>query len=174
MKKKTQIKNNSEIFFEYITRYGFDPTKYTNILELYQNAENSISRYIRNYNHFLLSENVNEKELHKYGIYGSYGYIKDGNIIIPGKPSIMKTELDEFDVIISNGILPTMKDLEITTQDIFVGFCTNDNNYEEMEKNYIDFYLLTQKLQHSTDFQIYFEHDTISDGKEICLIKRKK
>lgn len=129
MKRKTGDVDNSLLFLEFIKSYGFDPSKYNNILELYQSPQTSMSQYLKDYKQFLLSDKIKEKELDRIGINGAYGYIDMNTIVMPNN-EIKVPLLNDFDVIISNGVLPSMSYLQSTTQDKFIGLCVSDNDPE--------------------------------------------
>lgn len=175
MKRKTSDIDYSHMFLDFICSYGFNPDNYENILELYQGAKTSMSQYLKNYKQFLLSEKVKRKELEKLGINGANGYLDSKIITLDNREnqSILIPELDSFDVIISNGILPSMKCMQRLNQDKYIGLCI-DNDSPESEKKINDFYVLSEELKNCGKYQVYFEHDPLYDGKEMYMIKLKK
>lgn len=75
---------NTRIFLDFLIDNGFNPENYRNILEIIQSVPNSVSKYLKNYPQFLLSEKVDYSELISYQIKGANGYIeKNGRIIVP-------------------------------------------------------------------------------------------
>lgn len=75
---------NDEIFLDYLIANGFQPQNYKNILELIQSVPNSISKYLKDYRQFLLSEKIDYSELVSYQIKGANGYLnKRGRIVVP-------------------------------------------------------------------------------------------
>ena len=161
MKRKTGDVDNSLLFLEFIKSYGFDPSKYNNILELYQSPQTSMSQYLKDYKQFLLSDKIKEKELDRIGINGAYGYIDMNTIVMPNN-EIKVPLLNDFDVIISNGVLPSMSYLQSTTQDKFIGLCVNS------------FCTLACELKNYGKYQVHFEHDEAYNGKEMYLIRYMK
>ena len=98
MKRKTGDVDNSLLFLQFIKSYGFDPSKYNNILELYQSPQTSMSQYLKDYKQFLLSDKIKEKELDRIGINGAYGYIEMNTIVMPNN-EIKVPLLNDFDVM---------------------------------------------------------------------------
>lgn len=172
MKRKTGDVDNSLLFLEFIKSYGFDPSKYNNILELYQGPKTSMSQYLKDYKQFLLSDKTNEKELDNIGINGAYGYIEMNTIVIPNS-EIKVPSLTDFDVIISNGVLPSMSYLQLTDQDKFIGLCVSDND-PELQFKLDSFCTLACELKNYGKYQVHFEHDESYNGKEMCLIRYMK
>ncbi len=175
MKRKTSDIDCSHLFLDFISSYGFDPNNYENILELYQGAKTSISQYLKDYRQFLLSERVKRKELEKIGIKGACGYLDSGIVTLNNKENegIIVPSIDDFDVIISNGILPSMKCMQMLNQDKYIGLCI-DTDSEEAERKITEFYALREELKQYGKYQVYFEHDPLYDGKEMYMIKLKK
>lgn len=172
MKRKTSDADDSLLFLEFIKSYGFDPSKYNNILELYQSPKASMSQYLKDYKQFLLSDKTNEKELDNIGINGAYGYIDMNTIVIPNS-EIKVPSLTDFDVIISNGVLPSMSHLQLTDQDKFIGLCVSDND-PELQFKLDSFCTLACELKNYGKYQVHFEHDESYNGKEMCLIRYMK
>lgn len=73
--ESSEVNDNALLFWGFINAYGFNPNNYSNNLELIQSVPNSISQYLKDYKHFLLSENVRYEDLETYGIKGAHGYI---------------------------------------------------------------------------------------------------
>ena len=155
MKRKTGDVDNSLLFLEFIKSYGFDPSKYNNILELYQSPQTSMSQYLKYYKQFLLSDKIKEKELDRIGINGAYGYIDMNTIVMPNN-EIKVPLLNDFDVIISNGVLPSMSYLQSTTQDKFIGLCVSDND-PELQYKLNSFCTLACELKNYGKYQVHFE-----------------
>ena len=179
---------NSALFLQYIQAYGFNPDNYSYILELFQSAKGSMSQFLKQYNQFLLSRQVNYDELDGIGINGAYGYFHSDGIVVPkttynderflhtkskslytkhcyGTPTIY-----DFDVIIANGTSPYMNNTVNFSIDKYLGFCMDDTDrdldislrrYEELAKDL-----------NNTCGQYTFEHDT-AYGKHLCLIRKK-
>ena len=175
MKRKTSDIDYSHMFLDFITSYGFNPNNYENILELYQGAKTSISQYLKDYKQFLLSDQVKRKELEKIGIEGAYGYLDKEIITFNSKENqgIIVPSINDFDVIISNGILPSMKCMQTLNQDKYIGLSI-DIDSKETDKKITEFYKLRKELKQYGKYQVYFEHDPLYDGKEMFLIKLKK
>ncbi len=175
MERKTSDIDCSFLFLDYITNYGFNPNNYENILELYQSAKTSMSQYLKDYKQFLLSEKVKRKELEEIGIKGACGYLDSGIITLDPEESqnIIVPSIKDFDVIISNGILPSMKCMQALNQDKFIGLCI-DEHAKDADKKLNEFYALREELKQFGKYQVYFEHDPLYEGKEMYMIKLKK
>ena len=196
--------NNSLLFLQYIESQGFKCNDYQRILELFQSANNSLSKYLTEYNQYLLSKTVDYRKLDEIGIQGAYGYLDDfGGILIPKcfknderflydgikrpykKHSYGAPTIDEFDTII--GRIPSDFNAEINQQLFaslihnfergqYFGLCLNTDNIND-SKQLISFYQgLVEQINSRFGENIYkFEHDSIQNkGKELCLIKRSK
>lgn len=98
------IDKDALFILQFMINNGFNPENYHNILELIQSAPSSISRYLKAYKLFLLSEKVEYSELEKLGIDGAKGYIASNKEIVIQKP-IKKISLypkiEEFDAVIA-------------------------------------------------------------------------
>ncbi len=168
---------NTMIFLEYIKLYGFKPENYNKILELVQGVQTSMSLYLKKYNQFLLSEKVNNNELSKYGIIGSYGYLNSNNIYIP-EYLINKKEntpsINDFDVIIARDISSSLVNLHTFNQDKYIGTCIDIRS--KKYKTTLEFYKMLLNAVNSASRDEYkMLHDSISSqNKELYLIKKCK
>ncbi len=182
---------NSALFLKYIETYGFNPNNYHNILELFQSAKGSMSQFLRQYNQYLLSRQVNYDELDKMGINGAYGYFHSDGIVVPkttendnrflhtpvkrlyikhiyGVPTI-----NNFDVIIANGTLPYMNNTANFGIDKYLGFCMDDTD-ENLAISFERYEYLVNLLNRQSQEEYTLEHDTLSSkGKQLCLVKKK-
>lgn len=131
-----------------------------------------MSQYLKDYKQFLLSDKIKEKELDRIGINGAYGYIDMNTIVMPNN-KIKVPLLNDFDVIISNGVLPSMSYLQSTTQDKFIGLCVSDND-PELQYKLNSFCTLACELKNYGKYQVHFEHDEAYNGKEMYLIRYMK
>lgn len=78
------MSSNTRIFLDFLIDNGFNPENYKNILEIIQSVPNSLSKYLKYYPQFLLSEKVDYSELISHQIKGANGYIdKKGGIVVP-------------------------------------------------------------------------------------------
>ena len=133
---------NSALFLKYIKSYGFDPICYNNILELFQSVKGSMSQFLSSYKTYLLSSSVNYDELDKFKMNGALGYIEKDNICIPKnlvnddrfykklnmEGNYLKPNINDFDVIIANGISSQLYNISRFNQDIYLGICIDSNN----------------------------------------------
>ena len=182
---------NSALFLKYIETYGFNPNNYHNILELFQSAKGSMSQFLRQYNQYLLSRQVNYDELDKMGINGAYGYFHSDGIVVPkttendnrflhtpvkrlyikhiyGVPTI-----NNFDVIIANGTSPYMNNTANFDIDKYLGFCMDDTD-ENLAISFERYEYLVNLLNRQSQEEYTLEHDTLSSkGKQLCLVKKK-
>lgn len=186
---ESEEKINSYLFFNYMISNGFNPENYKNILELFQSPKGSISQYLKKYNQFLLSNLVSYKSLNEFGIKGGCGYLTSSNIVIPKtlknddiflhnktlssnhKLSYILPTIDDFDVIIGNGITKNVKALTHSSKDKYIGYCGNKDNKETVK--IMQFYKgLCNILKLYENKEYVFYHDTV-DNKELCLVKTK-
>lgn len=201
--KSSEVNNNALLFWGFINAYGFNPNNYSNNLELIQPVSNSISQYLKDYNHFLLSKSVRYEDLENYGLKGACGYIdKNEGIIVPksiegdeyfrnhqGKvpskqiPRYSYPAITDFDSIVSYydwTSNTTMEQLRQITESIYfpfsdryIGFITNKDDEKLLEKVGIIYDILTV-INNSEQKQYKLIHDTVSNkNKELYLIKKK-
>lgn len=182
---------NSALFLKYIETYGFNPNNYHNILELFQSAKGSMSQFLRQYNQYLLSRQVNYDELDKMGINGAYGYFHSDGIVVakttendnrflhtPVKRLYIKhiygvPTINNFDVIIANGTSPYMNNTANFGIDKYLGFCMDDTD-ENLAISFERYEYLVNLLNRQSQEEYTLEHDTLSSkGKQLCLVKKK-
>ena len=78
------MSSNTRIFLDFLVNNGFNPENYRNILEIIQSVPDSLSKYLKYYPQFLLSEKVDYSELISSQINGANGYIdKSGKMVVP-------------------------------------------------------------------------------------------
>ena len=181
---------NSALFLRYIEEYGFYPNNYCYILELIQSAGNSMSQFLREYRHFLLSRKVEYVELDKMFIDGAYGYINECGIIVPktlanderflySQPKTIHLRhsynvptIEDFNVIIANGISTSLKNLVNFPHDKYIGFCM-DSNDENLENAFRYYQNLLDLMNHISWRGYVLEHEVDSTaGKQFCLLKK--
>ena len=182
---------NSALFLKYIEAYGFNPNNYYNILELFQSARGSMSQFLRQYNQYLLSRQVNYDELDKIGINGAYGYFHSDGIVVPKtiendnrflytpvkrlytKHSYGAPTIDDFGVIIANGTSPYMNNTANFDQDKYLGFCMDDTD-ENLDISVERYEQLVDLINRKSRDEYVLEHDRLSaKGKELCLIRKR-
>ena len=194
---------NSRLFYEFMTSNDFHPNNYENILELNQSVDESISKYLKNYKQFLLSNKVNYDKLEKTEIKGAKGYIDvyDG-IVVPksinadtyflnhntktlySRHGYIYPSINEFDSIISYNDLITYDNVNIddlkttlyhltTNKDYYTGFIAN--KYDEKLKLKLTIYeMIMDTLSIVTNSDYKIAHDSISNtNKEFYLIRKK-
>lgn len=190
------MKNNSLLLLEYMISEGFNPNNYKKILELLQSAPESISKYLTEYDQYLLSKSVVYSELEDYQIEGANGYlIKDG-IFVPkslendrhflyGTPKVPYQRhgynyptIDEFDSIVFSQSIITPNTLYAITNasnvnhDKYFGFVINDDEKKQEKIKLINGCL---DIISTCDNDYGITHETISEeNKEVYLIKKKK
>ncbi len=181
---------NSALFLQYIQTYGFDPDNYLYILELFQSAKESISQFLKPYRQYLLSRKVKYDELEQLGIDGAYGYINEDGILVPKTHfnddqflytptkrlytphSYSCPTMDDFDVIIANGISPYMNNTANFSQDKYLGFCMDDTD-KNLDISVKRYEKLVDLINKKSRDEYVLEHDRISsEGKELCLIRK--
>ena len=78
------MQRNNALLLKYFKEEGrFRPYYSDGLLELGQSAYNSLSRYLNEYNQYLLSEKVNYDELNELNINGAFGYLDSCGICVP-------------------------------------------------------------------------------------------
>ncbi len=184
-----KIKVFSDVFLDYIKENGFKPEN-KKIIELYQSAPDSISRYLKDSDTYLLSDSVNYDELDAMGLNGARGHIENGMVVIPksiindkrflqaSKKTFMNhayptPSLSEFDTIIANYLLQNNGDFTVNpnlNQDLFLGFCANKEQVTSATLTNYKKILFTLNYFSHSKFEI--KTDTVS-CMQLCLIKRK-
>lgn len=186
----------STLVLEYMLSNGFNPNNSKGILELLQSAPESMSKYLKNYNQYLLSNKVKYNELENYGIKGACGYLDGEGINVPKSlesdayfydSPILRIKrigyklpsLDEFDTIIFSGLwdrLETPRILQLAKYDDFnrlFGFAC-DFHDEQLSQKLKIFKLFLETLNDHSNKEFEIVHDTVSrKNKELFLIKEK-
>lgn len=182
---------NSALFLKYIESYGFDPSYYYYILELFQSGKGSMSQFLKQYYPYLLSRRVNYDEIDAIGIDGAYGYLHSDGILVPKtlendehflkrsdkslytRHSYGTPTIDDFDVIIANGTSPYMDNTANFDIDKYLGFCM-DSTDENLDISLRRYEHLVDLINRQSSREYIFEHDTLSSmGKELCLVRKK-
>lgn len=194
---------NSKLFYEFMTSNEFHPSNYENILELNQSVNESLSKYLKNFNQFLLSDEVKYSDLTKYDVKGAKGYIDIGEGIVVPKSleaddyflnSYIKSlyekhgynypKINEIDSIISyNNLIDNdhvnVDDLRYTLyhqypiKDYYVGFIAD--KYDEKLKLKLAIYeMFMDAINVITNQEYKITHDSISSvNKEFYLVRKK-
>ena len=177
---------NSALFLKYIKSYGFDPICYNNILELFQSVKGSMSQFLSSYKTYLLSSSVNYDELDKFKMNGALGYIEKDNICIPKnlvnddrfykklnmQGNYLKPNINDFDVIIANGISSQLYNISRFNQDIYLGICIDSNN--KSKDSIFRIYKSFKDLLNNSSNEYTYDQDKISTlSKELCIVKKK-
>lgn len=186
--------NKSRLLLEYMMSEGFNPNNYKGVLELLQSAPNSISRYLTDYNQYLLSKEVVYSELEKYGIDGAYGYLTGSKIYVPktfgndihflyNAPKVPYIRhdygypcLDEFGTTIfsqesvtPNTINTIINSLKVN-KDHFFGFILGgDKDNQEIVEIIQGCYQIVKNMDDSYKFG-----QTTQDNNQLYLIKKMK
>lgn len=150
-------RKESYLFLKYLLEEGkFNFMNYESILELGQSEPNSLSKYLRDFNQYLLSKKVVYEELDSLGLNVAYGYLEQGVFVpkslvndkhfiedTPKVPYIRHgysyPSIEEFGSIICEGICSNLFDISSHNQDVFVGYCESTNNEEEQCNNRVFF-----------------------------------
>ena len=189
-KQNAEEQINSTLFLKYMLENGFAPNEDSNILELFQSANGSMSQYLKECRQYLLSRRVLYPELDEVGIDGAYGYFERGEIVVPktlgndarflygqrllyrkhgyGAPTI-----NEFDTMIGNGYSESMYDLASFTGDKYLGVCkdSTDADLQLALERYKTFCAIINSVGKA---KYEYIEDTIGErGKTLCLVKKK-
>lgn len=193
-----ETKDDALLLLEYMVSEGFNPNNYERILELFQSAPDSISKYLAKYNQYLLSKKVLYCQLEDYGIDGAYGYLTEKGIYVPKtldndkhfleeapkvpykRHSYSYPSVEEFEVAIflENLVIPRTIDTTIycskLIQDKYFGFVVDnsDNTKTNIELIKRCFNIVKRN---SMDDSYELAHETLrQEDKQIYLIKKKK
>lgn len=131
------------------------------------------------------------EELVSLSLNGAYGYLEQG-IVVPKSlvndkhffedtPKVPYTKhgynyplIEKFDSIICEGISNDLYDISSHNQEVYVGYCANINNEEELCNNRIFFEKLFNKINTDSNREFEIKKDIDSKlEKEFCLMKRK-
>lgn len=202
--ESSEVNDNALLFWGFINAYGFNPNNYSNNLELIQSVPNSISQYLKDYKHFLLSENVKYEDLETYGIKGAHGYIdKNEGIIVtrsiaadeyfrnhqgklPSKqiPRYTYPAITDFDSIVtyydwtSNTNLKQLRQITesicFPVSDRYIGFITDKDDEKLLEKVELISDILTVFNNDGYLKQYKLVHDTVSNKNKELYLIKKK
>jgi len=191
-------KRDSLLMLKYMISEGFNPDNYERILELLQSAPLSLSKNLKEYNPYLLSDKVVYSELDEYGIDGAYGYLENSKIMVPKsiyndnhflystvkrlyqKHSYGTPSIDEFDTAVF-----VEESLEEKIDKIYQTI-SNSLNFRSLYFGFIT--EMYPKIDHGDQRLVYVFHhfmnqvdncklsyETISEeNKKLYLIKREK
>ena len=149
-------KDDAKLLLEYMILNGFNPRNYHNILELNQNVNNSLSKYLKDYKQFLLSTKVDYQELLDNNILGAKGYLdRNDGIVIPKSikgddyfkainPKALEgnrgrykgPDINDFYIVISNGfysndqLLDLINTFNYSIYERFFGLVIDRNSYD--------------------------------------------
>lgn len=192
-------KEKSQLFLDFMLANGFNPNNYSKILELIQSVPDSLSKYLNDYEQFLLSKKVEYPDLERYDVKGALGYIdNDNGIIVPKtfeadeyfnfhKPKVpyhvhgyIYPSILDFDSVValhdwdSNSVGQLKSTLYYPIENYYLGFITDKFDANLGIK--VDYYrLLLDVINKKNIGEHTIIHDTItSEDKELYLIKRKK
>lgn len=191
-------KKDSLLMLKYMVSEGFNPDNYERILELLQSAPLSLSKDLKEYNPYLLSDKVVYSELDEYGIDGAYGYLENSEIMVPKsiyndnhflyapvkrlyqKHSYGTPSISEFDVAVftedsleekTNKIYETIRS-SLNFDNVYFGFITE--MYPEIDYGDQRLVYVFQQLMNQVD-SYKLSYETISEeNKKLYLIKKSK
>lgn len=175
----------AQIFLNYLKNQGFQPNIYKKILELGNCPEQSLSRLLKKYKPYLLSYMSSDERLKKIGIRGGKGYIKEGQIIYPEKPSETATirsriydkrdypTIDDFGVIISSTLNEKAFAAASIPIDKYFGFCL-DQDDKNLSFQINRGHLLLEEIKSSGQKDYELKITERNDGKVFCLIKKQE
>lgn len=177
---------NSFLFLDYILNSGFNPYNYQNILELFSKESESMVRNFINTNHFILSRDVDYDELDRLGLNGAIGYLNFDGIRLPkikesedyflgklGKDSYPTFNVNDFDVIIGNGIASDLIHAFNYNKDHYLGMCV-DKDDEDLDTILSLYRDVVSYLNLHSDDRYMLAKDTDSEyGKELIMISEE-
>lgn len=184
-RQTSEDKVNSKLFLDYIKTYGFNPDNYLNILELFQSAPCSISQFLEGHRQYLLSTRVKYPELEQVGIDGAYGYVDEAGVFIPkarflspyGKKIYQKhgndvISLDDFDVVIGNGVSQSVENLVQFQNDMYMGFCMDCFDRRGVDAAFERYEDLVDIMNCESSSE-YVLNQEVSNNKVLCLVRKK-
>lgn len=145
-----------------------------------------MSQFLSSYKTYLLSSSVNYNELDKFKMNGALGYIEKDNICIPKnlvnddrfckklnmQGNYLKPNINDFDVIIANGISSQLYNISRFNQDIYLGICIDSNN--KNKDSIFRIYKSFKDLLNNSSNEYTYDQDKISTlSKELCIVKKK-
>lgn len=171
--------NNTILLLEEIKNQALKEKNYQHILEVLNKPEDSFSRYLEGYDTFILNKLVEDSKLESLGLKGENGTLTEEGIILPKKTiekykqnGIKLPSIEDFDLIIGNGISMTSFNASIFSQDKIFGFCTDVNDPNLLLRlNRAE--SLTNCYNNSPNSG-YEMLDYSKNGKVYCLVKRNK
>ncbi len=195
----TKDTKNSMLFLQYLIANGFNPNNYNEILELGQSVPNSLSQFLTIFRQYLLSRKVIYSELDKYEMNGAFGYMQQGEIYVPKTPENDQHFLyeapkvpynryyysypciNEFDVIICEGLDVSLSQTTKLRQDKYYGLCLDAINEKDSyaedarRKKLIALGTLLNSMNSSdrNSYELALDEDK-KLGKEFYLIKKQK
>lgn len=168
---------DSIIFLEFLRDNGFNVEDYSSILEIFNNVEFSMAKFLRAYQVYLLSSKVTYKDLINFNIKGANGYIKDKEIYVPSnmvndmlfnkknKYYYHHPLIDSFDCIIGCGISNEID--ELPNKSMFIGdIYRKDSPY--VDRVFDRYKALASKMGYE-----YIEGEFSHLNKTMCLVKHK-
>lgn len=199
---KNQDFDNAWMFLTFMIENGFDYQNCKKILELIQSVPNSMSRYLKDYNQFLLSQQVSYSDLATYGVAGACGYLdKDNGILaynctlddedfrdyletVSDKqaPKYVYPDITEFDSVIAYLDWTSFEDVSLLKQIVatikyqipkkYVGFIADKDEAIYEKVGVFSRILEAINLKSSDEYMLV--HDTVSSkNKELYLIKKR-
>lgn len=186
-------KKETCLFLRYILVEGkFNPDNYKGILELGQSAPDSLSRFLNEYNQYLLSRKVVYKKLDELKIKGAYGYLNCNGIYVPktlnndrhfidNAPKVPYVSyaynypsIDEFDSIICGCVSRDVFYVNLFDKDVFLGYCADLADDEKIQSSRCFYKQVLEILNIIQGREYVMQMDVDSTlQKEYCLIKRK-
>lgn len=145
-----------------------------------------MSQFLSSYKTYLLSSSVNYNELDKFKMNGALGYIEKDNICITKslvnddrfykklnmQGNYLKPNINDFDVIIANGISSQLYNISRFNQDIYLGICIDSNN--KNKDSIFRIYKSFKDLLNNSSNEYTYDQDKISTlSKELCIVKKK-
>ncbi len=180
------------LLLDYMIHHGLRPERDEKILELGSDVNTSLSQVLKKYQQYLLSRDVNYDELEKYGILGAFGYVENGEIIVPrtlynDRYLLDKSELsfydrqrynhptiDEFSTIVSKDLTTDLFHLPNIRQNLYLGLCLSDIDSQENKEKLEQFKNLVKHIRKTQQLKYELVQDTDSyTNQKVYLIKRR-
>lgn len=159
------------------------------ILELGKSAPNSMSQFLKDYRHFLLSSSINYPELIQLNLEGAYGWlsadglflphVSDNNHLLPtSKTSIAHSNpydipsISDFDTVICEGKSDDLLNIAFFNFNLYLGFCTANKKEAKKAKTYLTSLLFYLNYYQQNKYVLANDSDTKAH-RNFYYIKKK-
>lgn len=176
MLKQMEITNNTNsntiLLLKEIKEKALKEKEHKSILEVLNPVSLSFSRYLEGYETYILNNLVSKEELEQYGISGAIGTLTEEGIIFSKSEEKRKEKLsiNDFDLIIGNGISITSFNAKAFPQEKIFGFCTDEKDPSlSLRINRAESLVNAYNNSPSPGYEMLNYH---KNGKVYCIVKK--